>query len=98
MLTDQLKERLPPTDSRLRPDQRALENGDTEIAIKEKNRLEESQRLRRREYEKSGKSYYPAYYDLVTHEITGEKIWKFNGKYWLDRANKDWSKLSKIYE
>lgn len=40
-LTDSLKDKLPPTDCRLRPDQRAYENGDTELASKEKHRLEE---------------------------------------------------------
>lgn len=47
-LPDTLKEKLPPTDSRLRPDQRALEMGETDLAIKEKHRLEEAQRARRR--------------------------------------------------
>jgi len=32
---------LPPTDTRLRPDQRALENGDFKLAASEKFRLEE---------------------------------------------------------
>lgn len=41
-LTDALKERLPPTDSRLRPDQRAMENGDMDLANREKHRLEEA--------------------------------------------------------
>jgi len=36
-----LKERLPPSDSRLRPDQRALEEGDLIKAASEKARLED---------------------------------------------------------
>ncbi|GKV51540.1 hypothetical protein SLEP1_g58183 [Rubroshorea leprosula] len=40
-----LKEKLPPTDSRLRPDQRYLENGEYEMANSEKLRLEQRQRL-----------------------------------------------------
>jgi hypothetical protein len=36
-----MKEQLPPTDSRLRPDQRALENGEFDKASAEKHRLEE---------------------------------------------------------
>jgi Oxysterol-binding protein len=32
---------LPPTDTRFRPDQRALENGDFKVAAAEKSRLEE---------------------------------------------------------
>ena len=39
---------LPPTDSRLRPDQRELELGHTEEATSEKLRLEEKQRETRR--------------------------------------------------
>jgi hypothetical protein len=40
-----LKEKLPPTDSRLRPDQRHLENGEYEKANMEKQRLEKRQRM-----------------------------------------------------
>ncbi|XP_028117668.1 oxysterol-binding protein-related protein 1C-like isoform X3 [Camellia sinensis] len=43
-LTPRLKEKLPPTDSRLRPDQRCLENGEYDMANSEKLRLEQRQR------------------------------------------------------
>lgn len=43
-LTPGLTEILPPTDSRLRPDQRHLENGEYELANAEKLRLEQLQR------------------------------------------------------
>lgn len=43
-LTRSLLEKLPPTDSRLRPDQRFLENGEYEMANAEKLRLEHLQR------------------------------------------------------
>lgn len=39
------KEKLPPTDSRLRPDQRHLEKGEYEKANEEKQRLERRQRM-----------------------------------------------------
>lgn len=38
------QEKLPPTDSRLRPDQRSLENGEYDKANSEKLRLEQRQR------------------------------------------------------
>lgn len=44
-----VKEKLPPTDSRLRPDQRHLENGEYEKANEEKQRLERRQRMVKRE-------------------------------------------------
>lgn len=43
-LTPGLMEILPPTDSRLRPDQRYLEDGEYELANAEKLRLEQLQR------------------------------------------------------
>lgn len=46
-----LKKLLPPTDSRLRPDQRALEDGNLQVATQEKARLEEKQRKMRKDRE-----------------------------------------------
>lgn len=43
-LSPHLLKKLPPTDSRLRPDQRHLENGEYEMANAEKLRLEQLQR------------------------------------------------------
>ena len=51
-LTDELKNILPPSDSRFRPDQRALERQEIDLATNEKQRLEEKQRVRRKENEK----------------------------------------------
>ena len=50
-ITDDIKDCLPPTDSRLRPDQRALENGDVDTADEEKRKLEQKQRERRQKWE-----------------------------------------------
>ncbi|KAI3374923.1 hypothetical protein L3Q82_021455 [Scortum barcoo] len=44
---------IPPTDSRLRPDIRAMENGDIDLASAEKKRLEEKQRMARKNRTKS---------------------------------------------
>lgn len=49
----QLHKQVAPTDTRWRPDQRALENGDINLASDEKNRLEEKQRAVRRYNEKN---------------------------------------------
>lgn len=47
LISDDLAKKLPPTDARLRPDLRAWENGDFDLATKEKDRLENNQRQRR---------------------------------------------------
>jgi hypothetical protein len=51
-----------PTDTRRRPDQRALENGDMKLAAHEKNRLEEKQRAVRRYNEKHKIEHKPKYF------------------------------------
>ena len=75
-----------------------MENGDTDLASKEKHRLEEAQRARRKVLEKSGKEYCSAYFRQEAHPLTGELVWKFNGKYWKDRAAGDWSSLVRIFD
>lgn len=58
--------KLPPTDSRLRPDQRAVENGELEKAERIKKELEEGQRKRRTLLEEEGKEYVPRWFEKVS--------------------------------
>lgn len=105
-IDDKLKPWIAPTDSRLRPDQRAMEEGEYDFAATEKNRLEENQRARRRARDNAGDEFVPAWFTKATCEITGEEYWKFNGKYWTQRekAGPDgdyeaaWGGLEPIYD
>lgn len=86
------KDHLPPTDSRLRPDQKALEDCDHETAEQLKNRLEESQRERRRGLETKGEEWKPRWFTRV--ENGEELVWKMkNGKdgYWEERSRGTWT-------
>ena len=56
-------EKLCPTDSRLRPDQRALEYGDLELAKREKLRLEVKQRGKRKEREGKEEVYKSRWFE-----------------------------------
>jgi hypothetical protein len=57
---------LPPTDSRLRPDIRKMEEGDIDLAGQEKDRLEEKQRTARRAMEKRREEWQPRFeYSLI---------------------------------
>eukprot|EP00899_Mesostigma_viride_P007189 jgi/Mesvir1/16471/Mv25057-RA.1 len=60
-LTDDLKERIAPTDSRLRPDQRCLEQGRYDQANAEKLRLEQKQREARKNAD-MGAAYEPRWF------------------------------------
>ncbi|KAF2138139.1 uncharacterized protein K452DRAFT_235088, partial [Aplosporella prunicola CBS 121167] len=84
-LPDKLRPMLPPTDTRLRPDQRAMEDGEYDFAATEKNRVEEKQRAKRREREAAGEEFSPKWFRKSVCETTGEEFWKFSGEYWKMR-------------
>ena len=84
-LPDKLRPLLPPTDTRLRPDQRAMEDGEYDFAATEKNRVEEKQRATRREREAIGEEFVPHWFSKAKCGVTGEEYWAFNGAYWKMR-------------
>ena len=96
-IPERLKLMLPPTDSRFRPDQRALENGDMKASQNEKIRLEELQRIARKEREKANLEYKPVYFVESVDEITKERMYIFNWKYWQDREQHNWKNLPTIF-
>ena len=55
--------KLPPTDSRLRPDQRHLEEGELDQAEEVKAKLEEAQRRRRKAMEETGREWTPRWFE-----------------------------------
>ncbi|ETS78529.1 hypothetical protein PFICI_10591 [Pestalotiopsis fici W106-1] len=84
-IDDSLRKWIAPTDSRHRPDQRAMEDGEYDHAATEKERLENEQRQRRKEREAKGEEYVSPWFTKDKHPITGEEYWKWNGKYWQQR-------------
>lgn len=98
-ITELEKGRLPPTDGRLRPDQRALEMGDLDSAEALKAKLEESQRERRKELEGRGEEHVPKWFVKVEGGDEGEEVWKLkSGKegYWEERSKGTWSGVENI--
>ncbi|KAF8849907.1 Oxysterol-binding protein [Acephala macrosclerotiorum] len=99
-LPDKLKAFLPPTDSRLRPDQRAIENEQHEFADAEKKRLEEQQRERQVERDEAGLGYKPRWFNRQKHGVTGEEYWSFDGEYWTEREKNNgerWHDVGNIF-
>lgn len=86
-----------PTDSRFRPDQRALEDGENERANVHKGLLEEGQRDRRRQRELDGEDWTPQWFTKVTDDILGRDYYKFTGEYFHCKNNRDWSRCPDIY-
>uniref|UniRef100_A0A915PDX0 Oxysterol-binding protein n=1 Tax=Setaria digitata TaxID=48799 RepID=A0A915PDX0_9BILA len=72
---------LPPTDSRRRPDIRLLEEGQTEAAEKEKERLEVKQR-QARTLMKKAQEKLPKWFKRMDEISKDELSWVFTHKYW----------------
>uniref|UniRef100_A0A671PJR6 Oxysterol-binding protein n=1 Tax=Sinocyclocheilus anshuiensis TaxID=1608454 RepID=A0A671PJR6_9TELE len=85
-LTPDLKPLLPPTDTRLRPDQRLLEEGKIEETDKKKDEVEENQREWRKILAKRGEEHIPRFF-RKTLDAAGREVWLYNGTYWKIREN-----------
>lgn len=96
-IPDTLRAALPPTDTRLRPDQRAMEEGEYDFAATEKNRVEEKQRAARRKRENAGEEWKPKWFEKRVDETTGESYWHSDGRYWEHRKERDWSVCDDIF-
>lgn len=100
-VTAKLKPHLAPTDTRLRPDQRAMEDGEYDFAATEKNRVEEKQRAARRRREAKGEEFVPRWFTKSRSKETGEEYWQFNGEYWKMRddvgSGGKWEGLEDIF-
>ncbi|CDW78336.1 oxysterol-binding protein [Stylonychia lemnae] len=89
-IDDHMKKTLPPTDTRRRPDQRFMEEGNYDMAAEEKHRLEEKQRVVRKRREDKQILHKPAYFKEVDDEHCGEKAYVYLGNYWEKRKKMDY--------
>ncbi|XP_041847233.1 oxysterol-binding protein-related protein 1-like [Melanotaenia boesemani] len=84
---------LPPTDSRLRPDIRAMENGDIDSASAEKKRLEEKQRTARKNRSKSTEEWKIRWFQQGPNPYNKAQDWLYLKGYW----DRNYSQLPDIY-
>ncbi|XP_065810159.1 oxysterol-binding protein-related protein 1-like isoform X1 [Labrus bergylta] len=80
---------IPTTDSRLRPDIRAMENGDIDMASAEKKRLEEKQRMARKNRTKSTEEWKtrnaalgPRWFQQGPNPHNKAQDWLYSKGYW----------------
>lgn len=85
-LCPELKDALPRTDARFRPDQRHLEEGNLEMASLEKQRIEDLQRVRRKWNEENNIKLEPRFFKKVVDANHRER-WVSNNMYWELRKN-----------
>ncbi|KAM4560637.1 oxysterol-binding protein-related protein 6 isoform 1-T3 [Fundulus diaphanus] len=85
-LCPELKDALPRTDARFRPDQRYLEEGNVEMAASEKQRIEDAQRARRKWNDENNIKHEPRFFKKVVDANRRER-WVSNNTYWELRKN-----------
>ncbi|XP_077963819.1 oxysterol-binding protein-related protein 2 isoform X6 [Gasterosteus aculeatus] len=99
-LHTEMEASLPRTDCRLRPDIRAMENGDIDVASEEKKRLEEKQRATRKDRSKCDEEWKtrspalgPRWFQQGPNPHTDSQDWLFCSAYW----DRKYSQLPDIY-
>ncbi|KAM6934710.1 oxysterol-binding protein-related protein 6 isoform 2-T2 [Xenentodon cancila] len=85
-LCPELKDVLPRTDARFRPDQRYLEEGNVEMASSEKQRIEDAQRARRKWNDENDIKHEPRFFKKAVDANRRER-WVSNNTYWELRKN-----------
>ena len=104
---NQPEEGIAPTDSRLRPDMRRMEEQDFDGANRLKVQLEENQRARRkvREADKAAaeavgghyEGYKPTWFEYSEDPLSDLGIYVYTGGYWESKEQQDWSLCKRIY-
>ncbi|XP_060714637.1 oxysterol-binding protein-related protein 7 isoform X2 [Tachysurus vachellii] len=94
-LTPELEPFLPLTDTRLRPDQRLLEEGSVEEADKKKDEVEETQREQRKILAKRGEQHIPRFFRKSV-DAAGREVWLTNGTYWKLRENPGFANMKNL--
>ncbi|KAM3605070.1 uncharacterized protein V6R79_020099 [Siganus canaliculatus] len=84
---------IPPTDCRLRPDIRAMENGDIDLASAEKKRLEEKQRMARKNRTKSTEDWKTRWFQQGPNPHNKAQDWLYLKGYW----DRNYTNMPDIY-
>uniref|UniRef100_A0AAQ6ALU9 Oxysterol-binding protein n=1 Tax=Amphiprion ocellaris TaxID=80972 RepID=A0AAQ6ALU9_AMPOC len=84
---------IPLTDSRLRPDIRAMENGDIDVASAEKKRLEEKQRTARKNRTKSTEDWKTRWFQQGPNPHNKAQDWLYLKGYW----DRNYTQMPDIY-
>ncbi|XP_029289424.1 LOW QUALITY PROTEIN: oxysterol-binding protein 1-like [Cottoperca gobio] len=107
---NELEEGVAPTDSRRRPDQRLMEDGRWDEANAEKQRLEEKQRIVRREREREAvkaasspeegahpDNYQAMWFEKLDDPASGETLHVYKGGYWEAKDQGGWDVCPEIF-
>uniref|UniRef100_H2ZFT6 PH domain-containing protein n=1 Tax=Ciona savignyi TaxID=51511 RepID=H2ZFT6_CIOSA len=94
---------IAPTDSRFRPDQRVMEEGNWDLANDLKQRLEDAQRSRRKRREaaiamgQEVEPYKPVWFEPQKCQFSGEVTHVYKNSYWESKKAQNWSACPTIF-
>ncbi|KAF6212191.1 hypothetical protein GE061_012712 [Apolygus lucorum] len=91
---NEMESGIAPTDSRYRPDQRFMENGQVEEAEKKKLELEDRQRSARKGEEEN---HAPVWFQKQKCPFTQKEMYVYNGEYWSSKESQNWSRCPIIF-
>ena len=97
-LPDKLKEVIPVSDTRNRPDQKEYEIGSTEKSQEIKTIMEEMQVYKQDILDKNNKEHQPIYFSNEYNEDSKDFVFTYKGGYWEDRKKKKFSKLKNVFD
>ena len=97
-LPDKLKEIIPVSDTRNRPDQKEYEIGSTEKSQEIKTIMEEMQVYKQDILDKNNKEHQPIYFSNEYNEDSKDFVFTYKGGYWEDRKKKKFSKLKNVFD
>ena len=87
-----------PTDTRRRPDQRALENGDMKAAADHKDFLEQKQRAVRKYNEERKIEHRAVFFEPWHNESDNQTYFRYNHKYFERmRVSQEWSESLDLF-
>ena len=96
-LPDNLKEVIPVSDTRNRPDQKEYEIGSTDKSQEIKAVIEEMQVYKQDILDKSNKEHQPIYFSNEYNEDSKDFVFIYKGGYWEDRKKKKF-KLKNVFD
>ena len=96
---NEIESHVAPTDSRLRPDQRLMEEAEWDEANRLKSKLEEKQRSKRKENEMNGKKecdHEPVWFEKQL-DSESNVFYVYKNQYWKCKEIQKWDECPDIF-
>ena len=97
---NEMEANIAPSDSRLRPDQRLMEEANWDEANLLKIKIEEKQRAKRRENESKGQKesdHKAVWFEKILVQNDNNCDWVYKNNYWQCKEAQNWSECPDLF-